>query len=154
MLFISYSNIFDSDLKEFFKDIAFEEEKNIDYQLLSKQILILSKNMFSFLDKYCDLYNFCINLFYNKINLDDFKLQQVEFLKDLMNGFEVYKKIKKPNEKLNYNAENLYLLLLGNLNKTANDIFLNKPTDKHNKETYSQGKILFDLRGKSFLKSV
>ena len=48
--------------------------------------------MFSFLDKYGDLYNFCINLFYNKINLDDFKLQQVEFLKDLMNGFEVYKK--------------------------------------------------------------
>ena len=92
MLFISYSNIFDSDLKEFFKDTAFEEEKNIDYQLLSKQILISSKNMFSFLDKYGDLYTFCINLFYNKINLDDFKLQQVEFLKNLMNGFEVYKK--------------------------------------------------------------
>ena len=69
-----------------------KNKKNIDYQLLSKQILMSSKNMFSFLDKYGDLYTFCINLFYNKINLDDFKLQQVEFLKDLKNGFEVYKK--------------------------------------------------------------
>ena len=83
--------------------------------------------MFSFLDKYCDLYNFCINLFYNKIDLDDFKLQQVEFLKDLMNGFEVYKTIQKSKNELNYEAKDLYLILLGNPNKTVNDIFLNKP---------------------------
>ena len=54
----SFPNIFDSDLKDFFNYIAFEEIKNIDYMLLSKQILILSKNIFSFLDKYGDLYNF------------------------------------------------------------------------------------------------
>ena len=32
--FNGYPNIFDSDLKEFFKDIASEEGKNIDYKLL------------------------------------------------------------------------------------------------------------------------
>ena len=44
-----------------------------------------------------------------------------------MNGFNVYKKIKKPKNELNYKAEGLYLILLGNPNKTVNDIFLNKP---------------------------
>ena len=53
-----------------------------------------------------------------------------------MNGFEVYKTIKKPKKELNYKAEDLYLLLLGNKNKTVNNIFLNTPKDKHNKEIY------------------
>ena len=57
-----------------------------------------------------------------------------------MNGFEVYKIIKKPKIELNYKAEDLYLLLLRNLNKTVNDIFLNTPTDKHKKEIYLQAK--------------
>ena len=69
-----------------------------------------------------------------------------------MNGFEVYKIIKKPKIELNYKAEDLYLLLLGNLNKTVNDIFLNTPTDKHKKEIYLQAKILFNLREKIFKK--
>ena len=56
---------------------------------------------------------------------DKVKLQQVEFLKDLMNGFEVYKTIKKPKNELNYKAEDLYLILLGNPNKTVNNIFSN-----------------------------
>ena len=42
-LFLSYSSIFNSDLKEFFKDIASEEEKYIDYKLLLKQISTPSK---------------------------------------------------------------------------------------------------------------
>ena len=61
-------------------------------------------------------------------------LQQVEFLKDLMNGFEIYKKFKKSKKKLDYKAEDLYLLLLVNLNRTVNNIFLNTPKDKHNKK--------------------
>ena len=65
-----------------------------------------------------------------------------------MNGFKVYKTIKKPEGELNYKAKDLYLKLLGNPNKTVNDIFLNKPTDKDNKEIYLQAKKLFDLREK------
>ena len=46
--FGSFPNIFDSDLKEFFNHIASEDEKNINYLLLSRQILILAKKFFSF----------------------------------------------------------------------------------------------------------
>ena len=42
--------------------------------------------------------------------------------------------------------------MLGNPNKTVNDILLNMPNDKHNKEIYLQAKILFNLRGKIFKK--
>ena len=63
-----------------------------------------------------------------------------------MNGFNVYKKIKKPKNELNYKPEDLYLILLGNPNKTVNDIFLNKPKNKDNKEIYLQARILFGLR--------
>ena len=56
--FRSYGNIFDSDLEEFFKDIASEEEKYIGHKLLLKQILLLSRKTFSFLQKYGNLYNF------------------------------------------------------------------------------------------------
>ena len=147
--FLGYPDIFDSDLKEFFKDIASEEEENIDYILLSRQILIPSENIFSFLHKYGDLYNFWINVLDHKSS-DKVKLQQVEFLKDLMNGFEVYKTIKKPKKELNYKARYLYLLLIGNQNKTVNKIFLNTPTDKHNKEIFLQAQKLFNLRGKFF----
>ena len=55
-----------------------------------------------------DLYNFWINVLDHKSS-DKVKLQQVEFLKDLMNGFEVYKKIKKPKKESDYKAEDLYL---------------------------------------------
>ena len=122
--------------------IASEEEKNIDYELLSRQILISSKNIFSFLHKYGNLYKFWSNLF-DKMNLDKVKLQQAEFLKGLMNGFEVYKTIKKPKKESNYKAGDLCLLLLGNKNKTVNNIFLNTHKNTHNKEIYLQAKILF-----------
>ena len=87
------------------------------------------------------------------INLDEVKSQQINFLKDLMNRFEVYKITKNPKNELNYEAKNLYLILLGNSNKTVNDIFLKKPTDKHNKEIYLQARILFNLR-KNFFKKL
>ena len=64
----------------------------------------------------------------------------------MINGFEVYKTIKKLKNELNYKAEDLYLILLGNPNKTVNDIFLNKPKDKNNKGIYLQAWILFDFR--------
>ena len=96
------------------------------------------------------MYNFGINLLLNNINLDDVKLQQIKFLKDLMNGFEVYKTIKQSEGELNYKAKDLYLILLENRNKTVNDICLNNLTD--NKEIYLQVKILFNLREKIFKK--
>ena len=146
---MGYPDIFDSDLKEFLNYIASEEEKNIDYKLLSRQILILSKNIFSFLHKYGTLYSFLIDVLVYKSS-DNVKLQQREFLKDLMNGFEVYKRIEKPKKELDYKTEDLYLILLGNPNKTVNDIFLNTPTDKHNKKIYLQVQILLNLREKIF----
>ena len=94
-----------------------EEEKNINYKLLSRQILILPKNIFSFLHEYGDFYHFWINVLDHKSS-DKIKLQQVELLKDLMNIFEVYKTIKKPKDELDYKADDLYLILLGNPNKT------------------------------------
>ena len=99
--------------------------------------------------KYSVLYNFWINLL-NNINLDDVKLQQVKFLKELINRFEVYKKFKKSRKKLDYKPEDLYLLLLANQNRTVNNIFLNTPTDKHNKKSYLLARILFALREKKF----
>ena len=128
--FLGYPDIFDSDFKEFYNYIASEEE-NIDYKLLLRQILISSKNIFSFLHKYGDLYNFWIGVLNHKSS-DEVKLQQVKFLKDLINGFGVYKTIKKQKNELNYKAENLCLMLLGNPNKTVNNIFLNTPKDNHN----------------------
>ena len=49
VFFLGYPDIFDSHLKELFNYIASEQEKNIDYELLSRQFLISSKNIFSFL---------------------------------------------------------------------------------------------------------
>ena len=89
--FNSFPNIFDSDLKEFFKDIASEEKENIDYNLLLKEILTPSGDTINFLQEHGNLYNFWYNLLLNNINLKDIRLQQIKFLKDLMNGFEVYK---------------------------------------------------------------
>ena len=79
------------------------------------------------------------------------KLQQIKFLKDLINKFEVYKKFKKPKE---YNAGHLYLLLLRNQKYTVNDIFLKTPTNKQNKQIYLQAQILFNLKEKIFKKTV
>ena len=89
--FNSFPNIFDSDLKEFFKDIASEEKENIDYNLLLKEILTPSGDTINFLQEHGSLYNFWYNLLLNNINLKDIRLQQIKFLNDLMNGFEVYK---------------------------------------------------------------
>ena len=137
-------------MKKSFKDIASEEKRNIDYEVLSKEILIPSENVFSFLNKYGDLYNFWHDLLFNNINWKDIRLHQIKFLKDLLNGFEVYKIIKKPKNESDYKAEDLYLKLLGDLNKTVNDIFLNKPTDKYNEKMYLQAWILFNLRENLF----
>ena len=67
-----------------------------------------------------------------------------------MNGFQVYKKIEKLKNESNHQAEILYLKLLGNPNKTVDDIFLNRPTEQYNSKIYSQAKMLFHLRGKIF----
>ena len=104
------------------------------------------------MQRYGDLYNFWCNLLYASMNLDDVKLQQVRFLEDLMNGFRVYKKIDKPKNESDYKAKDLYLILLGNLNKTVNDMLLNKPKDKYNEKIYLQAKVLFNLKEQIFKK--
>ena len=62
------------------------------------------------------------------------------------------KKFQKFGKKLDYNASDLYLLLLANQKRTVDNLFLNTPTDKHDKEIYWQAKILFNLREKFFKK--
>ena len=89
--FLGYPHTFDSGLKIFFKDIASKEKENIYYKLHSRQISTSSRKAFRFLQKHGNLYNFWIAVLKNK-SLDNVKLLQVRFLKDLMNGFEVYKK--------------------------------------------------------------
>ena len=80
-------------------------------------------------------------------SLNHVRSLQVTFLDDLMNRFNVYKKIKAENS-----ATNLYLYLLGNPNRTVYDLFLNTPTDKYNKEIYLQAQKLFSLRENIFRK--
>ena len=43
MFFLGYPDIFGSDLKKCFENIASQEKENIDYKLLSKEITTLSK---------------------------------------------------------------------------------------------------------------
>ena len=67
--FENYPSIFDSGLKNFFKNIASEEEKNINYNLLSKEISLSPKNAFSFFSRYGDLYEFgllCLKRIYTQ----------------------------------------------------------------------------------------
>ena len=72
---------------------------------------------------------------------------QVKFLDDLMNRFNVYKKIKGANS-----ATDFYLYLFGNRNRTVYELCLNTPTDKYNKETYLQAQKLFTLKESIFKK--
>ena len=66
-----------------------------------------------------------------------------------MNGFSVYRNISKSKKKLNHEAEDLCLMLLGNPNNTVDDILISPPRDKDKKEIYTQAKMLFDLREKN-----
>ena len=132
-------------MKKFFNHIASQEKKYIDYNLLSNEILLPSGDVLNFLNKYHDLYKFWANAILKYSNINDIKLQQVNFLRNLMNGFSVYRNISKPKKKLNHEATDLYLMLLGNPNKTVDDILISPPRDKDNKEIYTQAKILSDL---------
>ena len=129
-----------------------QEEKYIDHNLLSEELLTPSKKTFNFLKKYDDLYNFWINALLEYSNLNYIKPQQVNFLQDLMNGFEVYKNIVKPKSESDYKAGTLYLKLLTNRKKTVDDVLFLKPLDQYNKEIYLQAKTLFDSRERIFKK--
>ena len=146
VFFLGYPDTFDSGLKKFFENIECQEKNNIDCKLLSREITTPYKNTFSFLRKHRNLYDFLTNVLEN-ISLDKVRLLQVEFLDDLMNGFNVYKKIKGANS-----ATDLYLYLLGNLNRTVYDLFLNTSIDKYNIEIYLQAQKLFSLREDIFKK--
>ena len=92
------------------------------------------------MQKHGNFYYFLTNLLENT-SLNRVRSLQVKFLDDLMNRFNVYKKIKGANS-----ATDLYLYLLGNLNRTVYDLFLNTSTDKYNIEIYLQAQKLFSLR--------
>ena len=98
------------------------------------------------MQKHGNLYDFLTNVLGN-ISLNNIKLLQVGFFDDLMNEFNVYKKIKGANS-----ATDLYLYLLRNPRRTVYDLFLNTPTDKYNKEIYLQVQKLFSLRESIFKK--
>ena len=103
---------------------------------------------------YRDLYSFWIDVILKYSSINDIKSQHVNFLRDLMNGFSVYKSISKPKKKLNHEAKDLYLMLLGNPNKAVDDILFLKTLDKYNREIYTQAKMRFNLREKIFKKLV
>ena len=98
------------------------------------------------MQKHGNLYDFLTSVLGN-ISLNNIKLLQVGFFDDLMNEFNVYKKIKGANS-----ATDLYLYLLRNPRRTVYDLFLNTPTDKYNKEIYLQVQKLFSLREDIFEK--
>ena len=96
------------------------------------------------------MFDFWINLLIKYTSFNESKLQQISFLKDLMNGFKVNKKyMTSINE---YKAEDLYIKLLGNQKYTVYDIFLKTPTNKNNEKIYLQTHTLFDLREQIFKK--
>ena len=71
-----YPGIFDLDLKNFFKYLTSEEEKNINNNLLSKEISLPSRDTFSFFGRYGDLHEFCFALFEEKcVYADDIRSQ-------------------------------------------------------------------------------
>ena len=152
--FGGYPNIFDLDLKKFFNHIVSKEEKYINYSLLSEEILTSSGKAFSFLKKYGYLHNFWYNALLDHTISNDIISQQINFSRDLMNGFDVYENIMKPKNKSDHEAKYLYLKLLGNPHKNADDILFNKSRDKHIKEIYLQAKNLFTLREQIFKKLV
>ena len=127
VFFLGYSDIFDSDLKKFFENIA-SEEKNIDYKLLSREVRTPSKKTFSFFQKHRNLYDFLTNVLKNT-SLNTVKLLQVELLDHLINGFN-----------------DLYSYLFENPKRTVYDLFLNTSTDQYNKQIYLQAQKLFSLR--------
>ena len=126
-------------MKEFFENFAPEEKKSIDYKLPLREILTRSKKTFSFLENHGYLYDFLATVLENT-SLNNIRSLQVKFLNDLMNRFNIYKKIKGANK-----ASGLYLYLLVNLRRTVYDVFLNTPTDKYNKEMYLQAQKLLSL---------
>ena len=126
-------------MKKFFENIASQEKENIDYMLLLRKITTPTKKTFSFLQEHGNLFDFLTNVLENR-SLNRVRSLQVKFLDDLMNEFNVYKKIKGANS-----ATDLYLCLLGNPNNTIYDLFLNTPTDKYN-EIYLEAQKLLTLR--------
>ena len=104
------------------------------------------KKTFSFFENHGNRYDFLTGVLENT-SLNYIRSLQGKFSDDLMNGFNVYKKIKGANS-----VTNLYLYLLGNPKRTVYDLFLNTPTDKYNKEIYLQAQKLFSLREGIFRK--
>ena len=93
-------------ISQIFLNILRLKKKNIDYNLLLNTILTQSRNTVNFLKKYGDLYNFWYILLLNDKSLNEIKLQQIDFLEDLMNsgGFKVYQNISKPKKESKYKA--------------------------------------------------
>ena len=50
-----------------------EEKENINYNLLSKEILTPSGNTINYLQEHGDLYNFWFDLLFKNMNSDNFK---------------------------------------------------------------------------------
>ena len=77
------------------------------------EISLSSRDVLNFFNKYRDLCNFWIDALLDYSNINDIKSQQVNFLRDLMNEFSIYKNISKTKKGVNYKAENFHLELLG-----------------------------------------
>ena len=141
-------------MKRFFISIASQEKNYIDYNILSNEILLPSGDVLNFFNKYYDLYGFWIDALVKNTNRNKIKSQQVNFLKDLINGFSVYPSILKSKKQSDYKVKDLYLILLGKPSENVDNILISLPRDKNNKEIYTHAKILLAFREEIFEKHV
>ena len=143
MFFLGYPDIFDSDLKNLFKILHLKKKRILITNYFQEKLQHRLKKLI-FLQKHGNLYDFLTNVLKNT-NLNRVRSLQEKFLDDLINGFNIYKKIKGANS-----AKDLCLCLLGNPNRTGYDLFLKTPKDKYNKDIYLQAQKLFSLRESIF----
>ena len=121
-----------------------QEEKYTDYNLLLNEILTSSGNTINFLKKYGYLYHFWYDLLLHNKSLNKIKSEQINFLEDLINSgrFGVYSNLLKSKKGLKNEAEDIFLLLLGNPNNTPRDILYLKD---YKDQYYLNLRSLFDL---------
>ena len=125
-------------MKTFYKDIAFGEEKYIDYTLLLNGISLPSGDVLNFFIKYGDFYAFFYNILLEYIDRDEIISQQINFLKDLTNGYDIYVNILDKLKKSNNKIRDLYLMVLTKPDEGVDHVlsFIKDSINQHDEKIY------------------
>ena len=114
-------------------------------------ISLPSGDVLNFFIKYGDFYEpiahrICSLL--EHIDRDEIISQQINFLKDLTNGFDIYVNILHKLKKSNYRIRDLYLMVLTKPDVGVDRVlsFIKDSINQHDKKIYLIAKTLFDLR--------